>query len=468
MRETKRVILLEFNELTPSLMRRFMDEGHLPNFTKFYDQAEVFTTDAEEAPGTGPLNPWVQWVSVHSGLTTDEHGILRLSDGHKLKKHRIWDVVSQADLKIWICGSMNAFFNGEPNGFILPDPWSENVAPYPEKVFEAYDHFVRTQVQEHTNRKVPLSRGDYWRFLKFMMTHGLSVPTVTSVMKQLVGEKMAGFPKWRRATLMDRFQFDVFRYFWRKHKPHLSTFFLNSTAHFQHQFWRDMDPEPFQAKAGALENRAKKDAILFGYRQMDELAGRFLKLVGDHTALVFATGLSQQPCLKFETTGGKRFYRPFDFKKLFNALGMQDHYKVVPVMSEEFHLYFDSEPDAEKALALLKNQQVNGEAVFTMKQTGKELFGGCRIHHDLPKDARLRAEGYNQDLPFFEYFYQAEAVKSGMHHPDGMLWIRQPYGHHREHTGKVGLTRVAPTILDLLRLGKPPHMKGKSLLSGES
>jgi len=457
------VILLEFNELTPNLMQRFMADGQLPNFAKFHGQADVFTTDAEESPGNGRLNPWVQWVSVHSGLTTDQHGILKLSDGHKLNQHRIWDVVSEANRRVWVCGSMNAFFIHPPKGFILPDPWSDKVKPFPDNTFEAYYHFVRTQVQEHTNAKVPLGKGDYLRFLRFMIGHGLSPSTVLAVIGQLAGEKLKKTPKWRRATLMDRFQFDVFRHFWRKHRPHLATFFLNSTAHFQHQFWRDMDPEPFQAKSDSAKHKDQKDAILYGYQQMDKLVGRFLNLVDSHTTLVFATGLSQQPCLKFEATGGKRFYRPIDFHKLFKALGLKDNYKVVPVMSEEFHLYFESETDAENALQLLENQQVGDDTVFTMKRSGKELFGGCQIHHNLPQDARLKAAGFEQDLPFYDFFYKAEAVKSGMHHPDGMLWIRRPQAHHREHAEKVSLTAIAPTILDLLRLEKPSQMQGQSL-----
>lgn len=464
----KAVILLEFNELTPSLMHRFMSAGDLPNFSKLHRESQVHVTDAEEAPGTGRLNPWVQWVSIHSGLSTDEHGIFKLSDGHKLTKDRIWDTLSAADRKVWVCGSMNAFFKGSPKGFVLPDPWSDKVKPFPENTFEAYYHFVRTQVQEHTNKKVPLSASDYRRFMTFMMTHGLSLNTIIAVLKQLASERLQKGVGWRRATLMDRFQFDVFRHYWRKHRPHFATFFLNSTAHFQHKFWRDMEPEKFLNPSAAEEGSAQRDAIRFGYQQMDQLVGRFLKLAGKEATILFATGLSQQPCLKFEESGGKRFYRPLDFKKLFNTLNLPGPYQVVPVMSEEFHLYFEDETCAETARGILASQHVAEEAVFTMKRQGNELFGGCRIHHDLPKTSRLQKQGENQDLPFYEFFYQAEAVKSGMHHPDGMLWIRQPQGKHRIMEEKVSLNTVAPTILDLLQIDKPDHMRGHSLLTSSA
>ena len=39
----KSVILLEFNELCPTLMERFMEEGKLPNFQRFYRESEIYT-----------------------------------------------------------------------------------------------------------------------------------------------------------------------------------------------------------------------------------------------------------------------------------------------------------------------------------------------------------------------------------------------------------------------------------------
>jgi hypothetical protein len=41
------VFLLEFNELTPAVIARFMEKGSLPNFRRFFQKAQVYTTDAE-------------------------------------------------------------------------------------------------------------------------------------------------------------------------------------------------------------------------------------------------------------------------------------------------------------------------------------------------------------------------------------------------------------------------------------
>src|SRR5947209_17389020 len=95
------VIVVELNELCPDLMSRFIDDGRLPNFKRLRDQSQVFVTEAEErAPY---LEPWIQWITVHSGLSYGEHQVFHLSDGHKLRQKCIWDVVSDRGLPVWVC-----------------------------------------------------------------------------------------------------------------------------------------------------------------------------------------------------------------------------------------------------------------------------------------------------------------------------------------------------------------------------
>lgn len=75
-----KVILLEFNELCPSLLQRWMDAGLLPHFKRFASESSVFLTEADEPEGDS-LNPWIQWYSVHTGLPYSSHGVARLTDG---------------------------------------------------------------------------------------------------------------------------------------------------------------------------------------------------------------------------------------------------------------------------------------------------------------------------------------------------------------------------------------------------
>jgi hypothetical protein len=82
--------------------------------------------------------------------------------------------------------------------------------------------------------------------------------------KQLLEER-GGSNRWKRAIILDRLQWDVFAWHWKRIQPALSTFFLNSTAHFQHLYWRNMDPSAFRIKPTDSEQEEYGKAILFGY-----------------------------------------------------------------------------------------------------------------------------------------------------------------------------------------------------------
>lgn len=457
-----RVVLLEFNELTPSLMDRFFAQGRLPNFKRFYDEASVYVTDAEEQGKL--LNPWVQWVTVHTGLSAAEHGLTTLNQGHLLQTPRVWDLVSRANRRAFVCGSMNVGHDPDFNGIVLPDPWSTTVDPYPSgEDLEDFYRFVQMQVQEHTNDSVPLSKADYARFARFMASHGMSIHTVGSVVKQLAAEKMSGSGKWKRAVILDKLQFDVFRSIFKRDRPHFATFFLNSTAHMQHAYWRHMDPEPFKLKPSAPEREEYGGAVLYGYEEMDALLGRIMDLAGDDVTLVFATALGQQPYLTLEDSGGKHFYRPRNFAEFTKHLDLGGVEKCSPVMSEQFRIFFASEAHADAAIPLMEGLTIDGRQVLEVRRDGAtSIFTGCQIFDELADGAVMRTADGRECL-FSDVFYTPHTIKSGMHHPHGAFWVRTPDRAHRVHGTPVSLRSVAPTLVQLLGLEVPSHMTAPPL-----
>ena len=453
-----KVLLAEFNELSPLLMEKFIDEGKLPNFKRFRDESQVYVTESEDEPH---LEPWVQWVTLHAGIPYSEHGIENLGDGHKLGVDSIWDVVSDAGKKVWVCGSMNIDYRKPINGWVLPDPWSTNVDPYPADELHDYFRFISANVQEYTREDTPLSRSDQVAFLKFMAKHGLSPSTVTNVVGQLARERRNDV-HWQRAVLLDLFQFDLFRWYFKREQPALSTFFLNSTAHYQHLYWRNMEPEHFKIKPDAGEQAVYQDAILFGYERMDKIAGELLKLADDDTTLVLTTALSQQPCLTYEESGGKVIHRPKDFDQLMKLVGIEGA-QVSPVMAEEFQIHFTSGAEADAAEEKLTRLRKDGEPILSARRDGTDIMSGCMIWEEQPEDATLSLEGGSDSIPFFDLFYKIDLLKSGMHHPDGILWIREPSRRHQVHMEKIELARVAPTLLEMMDVEVPAHMRGTPL-----
>lgn len=451
------MIVLEFNELCPSLIDRFIDEGKLPNFKRLREESDVFITEAEENPPN--LEPWIQWITVHSGLTFREHGVFHLGDGDKLKVKNVWDLVSDSGRKVWVCGSMNLRYDAPVDGFVLPDPWSAKQPPTPAELNMFY-RFVQQNVLEHSNEKVPLSKSDYMNFLLFMVSHGLSLRSVRAIMSQLWRERRG--QRWRRAFLLDHLQFDLFRSVYQRIKPAFSTFFLNSTAHMQHMYWRNFEPGVFQRQPTEAEQAEYASAIETGYREMDAMVGRFLTLAGPDVILVLSTALSQQPCLIYEEQGGKFFYRPRNFENLLAFAGVPSGYKVAPVMAEQFHVYFANEQEASKAAECLNALVVDRERAMSVRREGRDVFTGCTLFRKQQEGIALNSTITGKSAPFFDIFYEVSGIKSGMHHRDGVFWVRHGK-RHVMHSEKVPLNAVAPSLLLLLGIEPPSYMRGAPL-----
>jgi hypothetical protein len=451
-RPAKRMFVLEFNELCPSLLDELMRRGQLPNFRRLYQSSTIYTTDAmETAPN---LEPWIQWPTVHSGLPFGEHGVFLLGEGRMLGAKCVAEILSDAGIRVGVFGSMNLNY-GPLNGYMIPDPWDKEGRAHPEWL-SPFHETVSRQVQE-SSTEAEATRAEMQRFGLFLLTHGLSVRTIRSILWQLLHERADRGVRWRRAVLLDQLQYDVFRQLNRQLDIQFGTLFLNSTAHFQHYYWRNMQPDQFDVPPPDTDHKSLADAIQYGYRAMDRIVGRFLKDYPD-AVLLLATALSQQPWS--ETT--KCTFRPRRFEELLEFAGISAGSATVrPVMAEQFHLDFADESAAEAAQGRLLALTVGRQPLMTLNRDGKSLFAGCAITDATAVDHLIRRNGNGSERKLGEMFHMVHSMRSGRHHPDGVLWIRN--GRHRVIGEKVPLINIAPTILSHFGVEPLPSMKGVAL-----
>jgi hypothetical protein len=463
----RKVILVEFNELCPHLLKRWMDEGLLPNFRALHSASEVFVTQADE---TEPVNlePWIQWYSVHSGLPYREHGIFHLTDGPRAAHKDIWRMLLEHGHSVWNCSSMNARGLDDPRALFLPDPWCTSEAANPAEL-GVFHRFVAQKVQEYSNPAKAMGVQDYVRFVAFMLRHGLQAKTVAMIARQLLSERTSGGrTTWKRAAILDRLQADLFLHYFRKAKPDFSTFFCNSTAHLQHSYWRCMAPESFTVKPSAAEVERFGGAILYGYQAMDRLLGDFTTLASAYDAtLMFATALSQQPYLKYEHVGGHHFYRPRNVEALLAVLGVRAS-NLFPVMTHQFLAQFPDAAARDLAQEQLSELAYDGLCVFefqTKPQEPNALYFGNQIHSLAPQEAVLETAGaLPASTRYYDLFYKIDEIKSGRHHPDGCFWIGT--GTHRMHQEKVSILDILPTVLGRFGLAAG-QLTGRDLLEPE-
>lgn len=456
----KNIILIEFNELSPKLLDRWMGEGKLPNFKKFYDQSVVHVTepDVEDAEF---LEPWIQWYSMHVGLSYDEHQVFHLTDGAKADNLDIWNHLKNEGKNVASFASMNTkSFSG--NGHLyLPDPWCTDSNVFPHDL-DIYQRFISMSVQEYTNDRRVFSAGDYLEFIVFMLNNGLKFSTIFRIINQLASEKLIDKNSYfKRVALLDRIQMDLFNSYFKHGNFDFATFFSNSTAHLQHAYWRFMEPEVFATETNSNDVSIYKDAILFGYQSMDELVGEMMELAGEETLLILASALSQQPYLKQENQGGQNFYRPYDVNNMLASLNVFPC-DIKPTMTHQYMLRFNNEIETREAKQKLLSWSFgDGKTIFDINERGDEnsIYFGNQIFEQVDPDREVIDQYNGKRFKHSKYFYRIKDVKSGCHHPDGILWFRT--GNHKLKAEKASILDVFPTVTDLLGVPLPVKIAGR-------
>jgi hypothetical protein len=283
-----------------------------------------------------------------------------------------------------------------------------------------------------------------------LITHGLTASTVKAILTQLAGERLSRKDvRWKRVALQDRLLFDVFQHYYRRMRPDFATFFINSTAHLQHAYWRQMDPDGFPLKPPAEEVDTYGNAVLFGYQSMDKLLYQFSRIVDDQTIVILCSALSQQPFVKRDSRGGQHFYRLRDVNRFAELLGIRPE-RIEPVMTHQYMFRFAGAGEARAAASVLTAIRLGGDQVISVDiSDDNSIYVGCQIYEkQLGQTQLVGIPENNGELRFFDLFYAIDAVKSGRHHPDGLLWIRN--GKHAVNREPVSILDIAPTIYDLM------------------
>jgi hypothetical protein len=443
----QRLLLLEFNELCPSLIEQFMAEGALPNFKRLRARSRAFITHTNESV----LEPWIQWVTVHTGVPLDQHGIMDLDEAGKLEHEAFWDTL-KSDKLLLMC-PMNVRFNRNDGSIFMPDPWA--ASQQPSREIEPFYRFVRSAVNSHA-RSNAFDRKAAFSALRYLASHGVTLQTFLALARQLMEERIgAQDVKWRRATMLDKLCWDVFSYFWRsERRPRVGVFFSNATAHYQHKYWRHHDPDAFALRPDPTELRSYSKAIRSGYEGLDEIVGKALAMAGSDTTIVLCTALSQQPMLDYEARGGKAMFIPKDFKQLLATLGAPANARIEQIMAEEARLHYASHAHAEQAHTLLGEAKTSeGHVLFKLRGfDGRSFIIGCAVFSSevTPHTSIRSASG--RAAPFHQHFIPMPTTTSAKHHPDGVLWVAAPSARPNTEVEHIPLTQVRTQFDEILAL----------------
>ena len=132
----KKLTIIELNEFNLDLLKDYAFRFNLVNIQDIL-KSKVITTFSKDKKEHFGLDPWVQWVSIHTGLPSEVHKIKALGTGNQLVFNQIWDVLVKNKISVGIWGAMNSVYRkSNLLKFFIPDPWSYNELCHPSELNE--------------------------------------------------------------------------------------------------------------------------------------------------------------------------------------------------------------------------------------------------------------------------------------------------------------------------------------------
>lgn len=463
------LMVLELNEVNRQVLERMVARGELPNFARLMSSHAVVETVANEE--YEKLEPWIQWVTAHTGKTQAEHKAFNLSDVEHTKLVQIWDVLEQKGIACGVVSPMNARRGALRKGFFIPDPWSTSKESYPEVAAGMYQ-FLAERVQSHN---VTLEAGSSkLGFALSCLKVGVSVSAMARLAMGYVQSRLDKRNKWKLASELDRFLFELTLTLKRKFKTQYTSVFMNSVAHYQHHywtshepgFWRENFPVLFKQRNPVSERNLQPgdDPVAFGMKAFDAIVGRAIDAVGADSVMV-VTGLSQVPFEGYAKGAGFYLYRPVDHHKLFAALGVEID-RIAPLMSRDVMLYFKDERQRAAALAKLTTFKVNGQDLFLCtEESDNRLFCKVIYSFDVDENTVIEGDGIQPGSVRFHDHLLLITFKTGHHSPNGTLICAKAILAGQQNAKSIPLQAVPGLVFRALKLSDSEKLERDLVMS---
>lgn len=351
------MILLELNEYNGSLLRDITSRRSLGALQQVFAwrRSETRTDDAYDS---GFLEPWVQWVSVHTGNPSSKHQIKHLGDVPALEAEQVWERWSREGRRSIVWGVMNGDRRTAQNcDVFIPDPWTFSEPAYPDK----YSNLIRLPrylAKNYLDISKLKCAGDGVGLFSALLRNAK-----TSDLKDGLGLLLQGLRAFgpKHIVFIVFFEYMSAMAFLRsveERQPDNAIVFINMFAHAQHHYWKSRNGED----CPELEFAARAiDGVI------SKLIARTSNLkVGERICIMNA--LSQK-CTDDEPPWV--LHRPKNPECLLQHMGLNP-VRVEPLMTHDAHAFFADAGAANAAFELLKRARVNGAPLFHVERSAVE------------------------------------------------------------------------------------------------
>lgn len=403
---SKPVLLLGLNELNFDYIQYYVDQGLLPSFGKLIKEYGIVETTSESEYHL--LEPWIQWVTIHTGKSYDEHKVYRLGDIVDRKDlPQLFEELEQKGKSVAAVSPFNADNRLKNPKFFVPDPWTKTKVSGNFLIKKLYEG-VHQSVNENASAKLSLST---------LAAIGASVLTNVSpgrwphYFSAFLNRKKPGY----KAIILDSLLSDVFLSQWKKHKPDFANLFLNTGAHVQHHYLFNSAAYKGEIKNPEWYCPEGYDPLIAVLQEYDKTIAKLMK---QDVTLLLATGLHQNPH-KHATY----YWRLKEHESFLKKIGIVNYEEVLPRMSRDFLTRHKTAKEAAAAQVVLESfvEKKTGKAVFKVDNRGNSLFVELIFDDDIPEDLSIISELQGIDVDHFKSYVAFVAIKNGEHNGIGYL-----------------------------------------------
>ncbi|MBL8267301.1 hypothetical protein [Steroidobacter sp.] len=447
----QQLLFLEFNEINFEDIEYYCQQGVLPNLNRLIANHGWTKTRSEQR--YEELEPWIQWVTAHTGKSLAEHGVFRLGDITKHDLPQIWERLEAHGLRVGAISPMNAKHRLRAPAFFVPDPWTRTELTANARLRGLYDAIVQAvndnaeaRLTIRSARQLILGMLAYARVANYPWYAQLAATAVSA--------------PWRKAILLDVLLADVFLAEVRRTSPHFATLFLNAGAHIQHHYLFSAASYRGKSSNPAWYLRPGRDPVREVYQAYDRILGAVQRAF-PNARLMIATGLHQEP------HGQVTYYWRLRRHSEFLARVGIEFQRVEPRMSRDFLIVCSSSAQAAEAgrrLAAAKTGE--GVALFEVDNRGTDLFvmltypGEIAGRLQFAIDDQLHWLG-SEDVAFV-------ALKNGEHDGVGYFLDSGQYFQKGSEAAAFALADMPNRVLDAMGIAPGAAAASKNLDAGAS
>lgn len=424
----QQLMFLELNEVNFELIDYYVGRGELPRIGQLIASHGYSKTTSETE--YDHLEPWIQWVTAHTGLTLAEHKVFRLGDIVDHDIPQIWERLEDRGLRVGAVSPMNAKCRLKNPAFFVPDPWTDT-GVYADGIDRRFFAAVSQAVNENAAGGMSTTSA-----LDFVVgaARNASIGNYLLYLRTLLAARKK---HWYRALLLDQLLSDMFIRLVKVRKPHYASLFLNAAAHIQHHYMFNSRAVKSGQSNPSWYVAPDEDPVLDVYRLYDRIVGQVMDRF-PNARIMLATGLHQVP--HGETTF---YWRLKDHAAFLRLLGIE-FLKVDPRMSRDFLL--TCRDDAAAIQVQQQLEQVrgeDGETLFTVDNRGGDLFVMLTYSRDIKPATRVVSG--NRHIDDLRDHVNFVAIKNGEH--DGIGYFLDNGAPRQNSSRPFPLTEIPDRVM---------------------